>query len=193
MKSPAAGAIVFILWILLVVADACEPARLAADVAGAVIASGQGPDSWQAWMAWGPRCRWRDAATADRQRAPDACGAAALAHLLQTRTPQLSQELLWSLSRLPDGGTSLARLVTTARRFGHAAEARFDPRLEDLPLPVIVHLRRRHFVVLVQRDASTAEVLDPACGLLLVPWEVLLRQASGAALTLLPPPAAGAP
>lgn len=173
-------------WLGLLAAAAAQPVRRGGEVAGTVAALRRGPDAWRAWFAWGPRCDWRDAALAERQHHADACGAAALAAILRERRPRLPQDLLWSLCRLPGGGTSLARLESAAQRFGHPARFRFDAHLEHLPLPAIVHLRRRHFVVLERREAQVAHVLDPACGLVRLPLAHLVRQASGAALVLQP-------
>jgi ABC-type bacteriocin/lantibiotic exporter with double-glycine peptidase domain len=114
----------------------------------------------------------------------DGCGAAALCAVLERRGLRVSQDLVWSMCRLPSGGTTLARLTRAARCLGQPAEARAGVELEALPLPAVVHLRRRHFVVLLDHGRGRAVVRDPACGDVAVPLERLRAEASGAALVL---------
>lgn len=174
--------LLFGLWVLLQTAhSAGTPATL---LRGSdwLVAAARGPDAWRTAQAWGARSRWLDAATAGRQRFADACGPACLDVLLHHHGLCVPQTLLWNICRLPEGGTSMQRLAAAARRFGVpcSIDTCFPPR--DLPLPAIVHLQRRHFVVLLGIDAESALLLDPACGRIRVPTAELLRQASGVVL-----------
>jgi len=178
MPLPAA----LLLWLALGAGQAlCDPQRsvFLLDLEAAATC---GPDAWRATRSWGLHSRWRGAAARDRQRLPDACGPAALSAVLRLRGVAVRQELLWSVCRLQDGGTSLERLAWAARRFGSNCEARSFADLREVPLPAVVHLRRRHFVVVRYLDARLAEIFDPDCGDVAVPAAELLRQASGATL-----------
>jgi len=141
-------------------------------------------DDWNILVSWGPGASPVDAALADRQSEPDGCGAAALAVVLRAHGTHVPQRLLWSVSRLPEGGTRLGDLSRAAVRFGHRAEVGNDPRLEHVMLPAIVHLRRGHFVVLEARAGGDAIVFDPGCGRVRVSLGALRRRASGAVLVV---------
>jgi hypothetical protein len=175
-----------LVWLGLAAAGELATARQATRLHDLVAALQQEPRAWEATRCWGLRSRWLHPTPAHRQRRRDGCGAAALGAVLQARGRRVSQELLWGMCRIPSGGTTLARLAATARCLGQPGEARLATRLDALPLPAIVHLRRRHFVVLQRLAAGRAEVLDPACGTVLVPPEKLRAEASGAVLVFRP-------
>jgi len=151
------------------------------DIAAAVVA---GPRVWPALFAWGSRSRGLDGMRGVKQEKADGCGAAALQWLLGAHDRDVPQNLLWSLTRLPQGGTSARRLARIGTRFGLACRVQ---RLASAPapalLPAIVHLRRGHFVVLEQVRGGTARLFDPACGGVLVRSAVLERQMSGIIIT----------
>jgi len=148
-----------------------------------LVAAAHGPDAWRAAQSWGARSRWLDAAAGcGRQRRDDACGPACLEILLRHHGRRVRQSLLWNICRLPHGGTSMQRLAVTAGRFGLPCRIGAGVELGDLPLPAVVHLRRRHFVVLLGVDARNALVIDPACGRIRIPAAALRRQASGIVL-----------
>ena len=176
------------LWIL------AESARTAAlpravpwcrDALDAVVA---GPQTWPALLAWGLRSRALPDGGAARQEKADGCGAAAMQWLLGVHDRVVPQSLLWSLTRLPQGGSSARRLARIGSCFGLDCRVQ---RLVAAPLPpafpVIVHLRRGHFVVLEQLRGSTARLFDPACGAVLVRRDALERQMSGIIVTCAPP------
>ena len=172
-----------VLWCLCCVArQATSDPRAAFWMLDACTAAQAGPGAWETALAWGLHSRWHGPARLDRQRLPDACGPAALASILRHSGVRVRQELLWSMCRLPGGGTSLERLAAAARAFGLDCSTRYDSDLHLLALPAVVHLRRRHFVVLSHLDSGRAEITDPTCGAVVVPAPELLRQASGAAL-----------
>jgi hypothetical protein len=141
-----------------------------------------GEASWRCAITWGWRGRRVESTSIDLQRAPDGCGPAALAAVLRRSQAGISQDLLWSICRLPGGGTTLGRLAWTARRFGQPCRVCWTADPASLPCPAIVHLRRGHFVVLQRCGSEAASVLDPGCGIVSVPRCVLAARASGAAL-----------
>jgi len=143
-----------------------------------------GRDAWTVLRIWGIQSRWCEPARGDRQRNADACGPAALCTVLRSRGCQVTQELFWSTCRLPQGGTTLGRLASVARRLGYGCDVRWCSAFETLRLPAIVHLRCGHFVVLEAAGARAARIVDPACGRLWVPWEALRQRSSGAVLVL---------
>ncbi len=144
----------------------------------------EGPPGWCAFRTYGGRSRALAGPGAARQRYADGCGAAALQLLLQECAGRRwNQNLLYALTRQPEGGTSLARLHSVARRLGALCDV---DTLESAPaawvVPALVHLRRRHFVVLVEMHEGRAEIIDPACGRLAVETGALRTAASGLAL-----------
>jgi len=143
-----------------------------------------GADAVGVAVAWGAGAQPLAGDAADRQQSRDGCGAASLAVLLRRHGTHVPQRLLWSMTRVPGGGTRLGELARAAACFGHRAELGADPGLLHTPLPAIVHLRRGHFVVLESRDADSAIVLDPGCGRVRVPLADLQHRASGAILVL---------
>ena len=175
--------VALLVWGALVLGSAASRCRLATTWIDLPATLSSGPAGWLAAAAWGMRCRWEGEAREDRQRLSDACGPAALRAVLRHRGLDATQELLWSLCRTPGGGTTLGRLAVVARRFGHEPRLIWDPWLEHVQTPAIVHLGRGHFVVLERCSATCAWILDPACGRLRVPLGVLRRSASGATLT----------
>jgi hypothetical protein len=173
-------------WMAGLALRSIEPPLAPAAVAGILGAAAGGEERWRCAACWGWRGTWLDSAPADRQREPDGCGAASLAVLLRHQRRGITQELLWSVCRLPHGGTSLGRLAWAARCFGVGCRVCWSPDPATLPVPALVHLRRGHFVVLLQSDSHNAWILDPACGRVRVPRRELAARSSGAALVLEP-------
>jgi len=169
-------------WASLAFGDAVARLRIATvwvDLPAAIESGGAGI---LALTAWGTRSRWEGDAIDDRQRFADSCGPAALRAVLRHRGLSAPQELLWSLCRVPGGGTTLGRLAAIAQRFGFECRLAWDPELERVHPPAVVHLARGHFVVLERRTGGCVRILDPACGRVRVSVETLRREASGALL-----------
>jgi hypothetical protein len=185
-RRRAHGAGAAALWLGLAAGRELAAPAHAGRLHDAAIVLQQDPRAWAATWDWGWRSRWRGAALRHRQVRADGCGAAALCAVLESRGVRVSQNLVWGMCRLPAGGTTLARLTIAARCLGQPAEARRETRLEALPLPAVVHLRRRHFVVLQQVAGERAVVFDPACGEVAVPLPRLRAEASGAVLVFPP-------
>lgn len=154
------------------------------------------PGQWPLLLSWGAGSRWLRDAPGSRQRFDDGCGAAVLHFLLETRGLRIPQTLLWSLTRLPTGGTTLPRMARTAQRFGVPCAVRRlsmarlqQPPAEALPhAAIVLHLRRAHFVLLLRLTPARAILLDPAMGFIDVSRRSLGHQASGLALVCDPGP-----
>jgi predicted double-glycine peptidase len=182
--------VAFCIWILGEIGSMHQaPRRMLAwwDVAEA---ARSGLPGWRVLVVWGPGSRWLQDAAAARQRFADGCGAAVLQELLRSHGIALPQTLLWNLTRLPTGGTTLQRMAHVASRFGVVCHVRHLPRLaalqpmaRDVPAPVVLHLKRAHFVVLLQQAEPHALVLDPSLGRVRVRRESLWQRASGLALS----------
>jgi hypothetical protein len=174
---------------VLLVADLALPVRPARAM-GIARACAGGSAAIDAARAWGLESHWLGAASRDRQRASDGCGPAALSVLLRRRERQVPQGLLWSVCRVPEGGTTLGRLQRAASAFGVATSIDVVGDFANAEPPLLVHLQRGHFVVLEQRRGSVLDVFDPACGRVRMRAGVLQRAASGAVLRLGASPAA---
>lgn len=158
-----------------------DPAQLAAwRHAGAALRTD--PHAVRALRAWGPDCAWLGPGREALQAASDGCGAAALAVVLRRHGRFVPQRLLWTLCRLPHGGTNLGRLARAARSFGVQPAVGFAADFAALPVPAVVHLRRGHFVVLDAWVPPFAVLFDPACGRVRVRGAALREAASGAVL-----------
>ena len=103
------------------------------------------------------------------QTRPEACGAAALAFLL-SYVGSYTQEaaVLSTLNAGGDEPLSFADLRRAAGAYGFAAEGHavsHPAELADhMSLPIIVHLRGSHFVVLLSISMEDAAFFDPALG-----------------------------
>ena len=194
------------IWILAEVLRAASLPAAPAHLRAGLAAITAGPRTWPVYQAWGLGCApTADAAT--RQQHTDGCGAAALQAVLRSHGRHVQQSLLWSLTRLPGGGTSAQRLARVGRCFGLDCSVQrlaFDARAARpaaafrVPLPAVLHLRRGHFVVLRHWSGAGAQLFDPACGGVRVRSQALQRRASGfvvacaAARTAAPMPAPSA-
>ena len=188
--SPWPLPVAIALWIAAeILRHALLPAATVQLGAG-LVALAAGPRAWPVYQAWGLACT-PIVDTARRQQQADGCGAAALQAVLLAHGRHVRQSLLWSLTRLPGGGTSAARLARVGNCFGLdctvrrlVIEARTAvPAASSCPLPAVVHLRRGHFVVLRRWSAAGAWLFDPAHGGVRVGRAVLCRQASGFVIT----------
>jgi len=140
-----------------------------------------GPQAWRVSASWGLRSRCLPDDPAWHQQTPDGCGAAALQALLRAEGTAVRQSLLWSMTRLPSGGSSARRLASVGLWLG--CDCGVFTLAPGGRLPAIVHLRQGHFVLLRAVGTRTVHVFDPACGELLVPRESLARRATGVAIT----------
>ncbi len=113
------------------------------------------------------------------------CGAACLASLLDFwghAAPLVEVRQACGVSR---DGTSALAIVRAARGYGLRAEgnrARVD-QLRELDLPLILHWRNNHFVVLERLSARDAVIMDPARGRRRVSMQELSASFSGVALS----------
>jgi hypothetical protein len=116
----------------------------------------------------------------------DDCGPTALADFLElSGLPVPSPDSLRRLSGTRRNGTTLGDLATAASNAGlRASQVRWDPaELSELPLPSLVWVEKRHFVVVARRSrADSVEVLDPAAGRYRMASDRFVRLWSGEAL-----------
>jgi predicted double-glycine peptidase len=120
------------------------------------------------------------------QSSIDDCGPTALADLIEiSGLPVPSAETLRKLSATTAGGTTLGNLAAAAGNAGlRVFTVRWDPvDIDQLPLPSLVWVERRHFVVVARRgDGDSLEVHDPAAGHYRIAVERFATIWSGAAL-----------
>jgi ATP-binding cassette subfamily B protein len=95
------------------------------------------------------------------------CGAAALAMVCRHFGRAVSLARIRQLVHTSTDGTSLAALTHAGAELGLAARAvKASPgRLDEMPLPAIVHWQGNHWVVLYDLDPSRVRLADPAVGL----------------------------
>jgi len=120
-----------------------------------------------------------------RQRGPSDCGAAALGMVLKHHGIEgVSLDELEGSLRIRSRGASLLALKQAAEERGLSSEGlRLD--IEDLrlvPMPVIAHVHRSHFVV-VRRAEDQLVVDDPAIGRLRMSATAFNRAWDGVVLT----------
>jgi hypothetical protein len=161
------------LWISPV--PTAQSVRLAFDV-GRLLE--HGPAHWFAACDWGTTSRLIDPARKHRQRHRNDCGPASLRYVLSLRG---AAHRAASIERHHNGYT-FAELQRVAADAGESTRLiRFED-LRHVCLPAILHLRRRHFVVLLELHPNRARLFDPAHGVLLLPPRNIACRASGAAL-----------
>ncbi|MFI5233504.1 MAG: cysteine peptidase family C39 domain-containing protein [Gemmatimonadales bacterium] len=127
------------------------------------------------------------------------CGPAALADFLElTGRAVPSADSMKRLTATDQHGTTLANLEAAAVASGlRVFSVRWDPgELALLPLPSLVWVERRHFVVVARRSgADSVEIHDPAAGRYRMTVDRFARSWSGEALipldSISPPPPAG--
>ncbi len=94
------------------------------------------------------------------------CGVACLASILSTLGRQVSTQELRVLCGTGRDGNSMADLRQAAEHYGCTAKVwRREPKsLWRMPLPMIIHWRFQHFVVLEGMDRNFFFINDPATG-----------------------------
>jgi ABC-type bacteriocin/lantibiotic exporter with double-glycine peptidase domain len=118
------------------------------------------------------------------------CGAASLAMVMASHgyhAPVSEVRQACDVSR--DGASALS-IVAAARAYGFEAEGvKVEPEhLSDLPAPVILHWRFRHFLVLESIGRRTATLVDPASGRTKVSHDEIGRNFTGVAIVVVPSP-----
>jgi predicted double-glycine peptidase len=123
------------------------------------------------------------------QSSLDDCGPTALADLIEmSGLPVPSAETLRKLAVATPSGTTLGNLASAASSAGlRVFTVRWDPvDIDQLPLPSLAWVERRHFVVVARRsDGDSLEVHDPAVGHYRMSIERFATIWSGAALVTL--------
>ncbi|MFN8156804.1 MAG: peptidase domain-containing ABC transporter [Candidatus Nanopelagicales bacterium] len=119
------------------------------------------------------------------------CGAASLAMVCRAHGRRVGIRRIRELARTATEGTTLAGITRAGTALGFEARSvRVSvSRLDELPLPAIVHWQGNHWIVLHEVTASHVRVADPARGLLRMTREEFLDGWSGYAAVLTPTPA----
>jgi ATP-binding cassette subfamily B protein len=109
------------------------------------------------------------------------CGAASLAMVCRHFGRKVSLPFVRDSVGTGVDGTSLAGIRRGGERLGLAVRAvkATRERLDELPLPAIVHWRGNHWVVLYAVGAREVRVADPARGLRRLPRDEFVEQWSG--------------
>lgn len=116
------------------------------------------------------------------------CGAAALAIVFAYHGLYLPLERLREECGVSRDGTSAARLLTVARRYGFLTKGllKEPDELTKLPLPAIIHWNFDHFVVLERISFAKAWINDPARGRRTVTREEFDKSFTGPVLIITP-------
>jgi ABC-type bacteriocin/lantibiotic exporter with double-glycine peptidase domain len=112
------------------------------------------------------------------------CGPAALAELLRRRGIAVTSERLEELAGTTPSGTTMLGLQRAAAAVGAESQGmilRFDD-LQRVPLPLLVFVRGRHFVLVTAADTAAVHLLDPAIGRVQVGRAQFLREWHGESL-----------
>jgi ABC-type bacteriocin/lantibiotic exporter with double-glycine peptidase domain/CRP-like cAMP-binding protein len=118
------------------------------------------------------------------------CGASALAMICRAFGRSVSLTFIRRAAGTGQTGTSLRGIVTAAQQTGlqtRALKASKD-RLDDLPLPAIVHWESNHWVVLYAIEGDRVRIADPARGLRRVTRAEVQEKWSGWCATFQPTP-----
>jgi ATP-binding cassette subfamily B protein len=109
------------------------------------------------------------------------CGAACLAMVCRYLGRKVSLALVRDAVRTGVDGTSLRGIARGAQALGLRSTTvkASKSRLDELPLPAIVHWDGNHWVVLYDTDEGRVRIADPARGLRRVPREEFLEKWSG--------------
>ena len=109
------------------------------------------------------------------------CGAACLAMVCRFFGRNVSIAYIREVVRTSTDGTTLAGITRGAEELGlDARSVRASPgRLDELPLPAVVHWRGNHWVVLYRVDGDRVRLSDPARGLRRVTRAEFLENWSG--------------
>ena len=109
------------------------------------------------------------------------CGAACLAMICRHFGRAVAISHIRELVHTSTDGTTLAGITGGANELGLAARSvrASKSRLDDLPLPAVVHWEGNHWVVAYRVDDKHVRVADPARGLRRIPREEFLQRWSG--------------
>jgi ATP-binding cassette subfamily B protein len=109
------------------------------------------------------------------------CGSACLAMVARHFGRAVSLARIRELLHTSVNGTSLRSLCQGGRAIGLAVRAVHAPaeRLEQMPLPAILHWEGNHWVLLYDVDARSAKIADPAIGLRRIDRRALESRWSG--------------
>lgn len=121
------------------------------------------------------------------------CGIACLKMLLAAFGIAASLDDIRSVARYSAGGITVGSMIRTAKAFGlngRAVRAELDD-LAQLSLPVVIHWRFNHFVILERMSGDRAIIVDPAKGRLNVSRGELSRSYTGIAVEFEKDPLAG--
>jgi ABC-type bacteriocin/lantibiotic exporter with double-glycine peptidase domain len=140
-------------------------------------------------LDWGTTAHLVDAAASQRQRHRNDCGPASLRRI---RAAGLCRGPLPPIDTVRRGCT-LADLERAATASGACGRIVRFTALQQLSLPAILHLRRRHFVVLETLQPDVARLFDPGHGLLLMRPHDVVPHLTGAALEFVTPTVAARP
>ena len=119
------------------------------------------------------------------------CGAACLAMVSRHFGTEVSISYIRDLANTGIDGTSLGGIARAAEHIGLACRTikASKSRLDELPLPAIVHWEGIHWVVLWDVGKDKVRIADPALGNRTLPRSELEEQWSGYAALLAPTPA----
>ncbi len=119
------------------------------------------------------------------------CGAACLGMVTRHYGKAVSLPMIRELVHTSTDGTSLLGITRGAAELGLAARALrvSRSRLEELPLPAVVHWEGNHWVVLYEVGESHVRVGDPATGVRKLPREEFEEKWTGYAVVFEPTPA----
>ena len=109
------------------------------------------------------------------------CGAACLAIVCRYFGRTVSIPHIRRLVRTSTDGTTLAGITRGAEELGLVARSvrASKSRLDELPLPAVVHWQGNHWLVLYSVEGSRVRVSDPALGLRRLPTKEFLDHWSG--------------
>jgi HlyB family type I secretion system ABC transporter len=153
-------------------ADQAEPLPESTALAGAAELEGDGKPARQARIRRFPHIYQLDEAD---------CGAACMAMICRHFGRAVSISLVREAVHTATDGTSLAGITRGADELGLAAHSvrASKSRLDELPLPAVVHWEGNHWLVLYAVQDGHVRVSDPARGLRKIPREEFLEKWSG--------------
>ncbi len=119
------------------------------------------------------------------------CGAACLAMVARFYGRAVPLRLIRDLARTRTDGTTLAGITRAAQGMGLSARSVrvSKSRLDQMPLPSVVHWEGNHWIVLYRVERGHVRVADPAKGLRRLPRPEFLAKWSGFASTVAHTPA----
>jgi ABC-type bacteriocin/lantibiotic exporter with double-glycine peptidase domain len=118
------------------------------------------------------------------------CGAASLAMVMAYYGHEVDLQELREACAVSRDGANAYDILAAAQSYGFATDA-VRATVDDLavlPLPAILHWKRKHFLVLERVDEERAWLIDPAIGPLTLPLQQVASLFSGVALLVTPTP-----